>query len=307
VGLALGVWVTVPAALLVLALSRVLPEPRPQSQGPLDLSGALLLTTGTVLVLLGLTSVPQGGWASGSAVVSGGLGIAALAGFLLVERRHAAPLVPLAVVLRRKVLVPNAAVTLESMVGMGWLYLLSLYFQQTMGLGPLETGLLFVPMTLASVVGAVGAGWAAPRWGVRLTAAAGLTLAGVGLLLMVLGVGGDVTVTVVVGMVVGETGFMLANVPLTLAGTAAVEEQDAGLAAGVLNTSMQLGGACGLAVVAVVAATLSGTAATLSTRAIESGLMLCLVAFCLPAVALSLAIVDRDYLLPERLPARASR
>jgi hypothetical protein len=99
---------------------------------------------------------------------------------------------------------------------------------------------------------------------------------------------------------------MLANVPLTLAGTAAVDEQDAGLAAGVLNTSMQLGGACGLAVVAVVAATVSGTAETLSTHAIEMGLLLCLVAFCLPAVALALAILDRDYQLPERQPAHAS-
>jgi EmrB/QacA subfamily drug resistance transporter len=300
-------WVNVPAALLVLALSRVLPEPPTHGRGaPLDLFGALLLTTGTVLVLLGLTSVPQGGGASGSAVVIGGLGLAALAGFVVVERRHAAPLVPLAVVLRRKVLVPNAAVTLESMVGMGWLYLLSLYFQQTRGLGPLETGLLFVPMTLASVVGAVSAGWASPRWGLRWTATAGLTLVGLGLLVMVLGVARDDTATIVVGMVAGETGFMLANVPLTLAGTAAVDEQDAGLAAGVLNTSMQLGGACGLAVVAVVAATVSGTAETLSTHAIEMGLLLCLVAFCLPAVALALAILDRDYQLPERQPAHAS-
>jgi hypothetical protein len=93
---------------------------------------------------------------------------------------------------------------------------------------------------------------------------------------------------------------MLANVPLILAGTAAVEEQDAGLAAGTLNTSMQLGGACGLAVVAVVAAWVSGTAPVLSERAIELGLVLCLVAFCLPAIAATLALRDRDYRLPAR-------
>jgi hypothetical protein len=135
---------------------------------------------------------------------------------------------------------------------------------------------------------------------VRLTATTGLGLVGSGLAVMLVGVRSDQTLTVVLGMVVGETGFMLANVPLTLAGTAAVEAQDAGLAAGALNTSMQLGGACGLALVAVVAASTTNTAAALSQRAIELGLVLCLVAFCLPALAVALVLRNPDYLLPDR-------
>jgi hypothetical protein len=108
---------------------------------------------------------------------------------------------------------------------------------------------------------------------------------------MALGVAAGRPVAVVVGMVVGETGFMLANVPLTMAGTSAVEERDAGLAAGALNTSMQLGGACGLAAVAVVVATVSGSG-LVSADAVSVGLVVCLVAFCLPALAATLGVPD---------------
>jgi MFS family permease len=143
------------------------------------------------------------------------------------------------------------------MVGIAWLYVLTLYFQEVLGHSALTAGLLFIPMTLASVVAAPVAGRLVTRVGVRTTASSGLSLVAVGLLLMTpMSVGGGL-VFVLCGMVIGEGGFMLSNVPLTIVGSGSAGEDERGLAAGLLNTSMQLGSAWGLGVVATVVAAAS--------------------------------------------------
>ena len=115
----------------------------------------------------------------------------------------------------------------------------------------------FIAMTLASVVAAPLAGRLATKLGVRTTAALGLALVAVGLLLMTpMSVGGGL-LFVLLGMVIGEGGFMLSNVPLTIVGSGSAGEEERGLAAGLLNTSMQLGSAWGLGVVATVVAAAS--------------------------------------------------
>jgi MFS family permease len=152
----------------------------------------------------------------------------------------------------RAVVAPNAAIFLQSMVGIAWLYVLTLYFQEVLGHGPLAAGLLFSPMTLASVVAAPVAGRLATRLGVRMTASSGLALLAVGLLLMTLMSESGPILIVLSGMVVGEMGFMLSNVSLTIAGSGGTSER--GLAAGLLNTSIQLGNAWGLGVVATLVA-----------------------------------------------------
>jgi len=154
----------------------------------------------------------------------------------------------------RAVVAPNAAIALQSMVGIAWLYVLTFHFQEVLGHGPLTAGLLFLPMTLTSVVAAPTAGRLATKLGVRTTAALGLLLLAAGLLLMSRMPSDGGLVLVFCGMVVGETGFMLSNVPLTIAGAEGTGEDERGLAAGLLNTSIQLGNAWGLGVVATVAA-----------------------------------------------------
>jgi EmrB/QacA subfamily drug resistance transporter len=282
--------VNVPVAvLMLLASGSLLPESRNHT-GPhrVDVLGAVTVTGGLVLVIYAMTSVPERGWASVSTVVTGLAGIALLAAFLAVEARHSAPLVPLGAVRSKVVLVPNAAIALQSMIGIAWLYLLSLYFQDVLHHGPLLTGLLFAPMTVASVIASPVAGRLAARVGVQATATTGLLLVGGGLVAMAAGVTAAGTVgLVLVGMVVGEAGFMLSSVSLTLAGTSGMDDDRSGLAAGLLNTSMQLGSGWGLGIVAVVvAATLSGGSSADETyaRALRWGLVTCL-GFCAAAVA----------------------
>ena len=249
-------FVNVPVALAaLLAAPAALPESRNErAPRSLDLVGALSATSGLASLIYAVSEVPQGGWTSTATLGFGALGVLLLAFFVVAERRSLAPLVPLGVLGERAVVVPNAAIFLQSMVGIAWLYVLTLHFQEVLGHGPLTAGLLFTPMTLVSVVAAPVAGRLATRLGVRTTASSGLVLVAAGLLLMMPMSAGGGLVFVLCGMVVGEIGFMLSNVPLTIAGSGGAGAGELGLSAGLLNTSIQLGNAWGLGVVASVIA-----------------------------------------------------
>jgi len=150
---------------------------------------------------------------------------------------------------------------------------MTLYFQEVLGYGPLAAGLLFLPMALASVAAAAVAGRLTTRLGTGKTAALGLGGVVAGLLL-VMGVsreGG--LLAVLAGTVVGEAGFMFSNVSLTIAGTGATGEDGRGLAAGLLKTSVQLGNAWGLGVVATLVAATAGPGAP--AGGLGAGLLAC--------------------------------
>src|ERR687898_3305474 len=249
-------FVNVPVALAaLLPAPAVLPESR-HERAPcsLDLAGALTATSGLGLLIYAISEVPEKGWMSTATLGFGTLGTLFMACFVVAERRSSAPLVPLGVLRKPAVVVPNAAIFLQSMVGIAWLYVLTLYLQEVLGHSALTAGLLFIPMTLASVVAAPLAGRLVTKVGVRTTAAWGLVLVAVGLLLMTpMSVSGGLAF-VLLGMVIGVGGFMLSNVPLSIVGSGGAGEDERGLAAGLLNTSIQLGSAWGLGVVATVVA-----------------------------------------------------
>jgi EmrB/QacA subfamily drug resistance transporter len=249
-------FVNVPVALAALVPSpAALPESRNErAPRSLNLAGALTATSGLGMLIYAISEVPENGWFSTATLLFGTLGMLFMACFVVAERRSSAPLVPLGVLKKPAVVVPNAAIFLQSMVGIAWLYVLTLYLQEVLGHSALTAGLLFIPMTFASVVAAPLAGRLVTRVGVRTTAAWGLALVAVGLLLMTpMSLGGGL-IFVLLGMVIGEGGFMLSNVPLTIVGSGSAGEDERGLAAGLLNTSMQLGNAWGLGVVATVVA-----------------------------------------------------
>jgi MFS family permease len=247
-------FVNVPVALVaLLAVPAVVPESRDESAARiLDLPGALSITGGVTALIYGLTQSTTQGWTS-PATVGALLGGVALIGlFATVERRSASPLIPGWVLRKGAALISNVAIGLKSTIGIAVLYVLTLYFQDVLGRTPLETGVLFVPMTAASVIAATVAGRLVTRWRVRVTALTGLALLSAGLLLMSqMSVAGGIAV-VLAGMIVGEIGFMTAEVPLTVASATGLGEQQRGLAAGLLNTSLQLGNAIGLGVIATV-------------------------------------------------------
>src|SRR3712207_3021462 len=279
-------FVNVPVALVaLLAAPATIPESRsPAVPRSLDLPGALAATMGLAATIYAVSEVPQKGWISPTTLGFAALGLSLVALFLGIERRARAPLVPPAVFRKGALTVPNAAIFLQSTVGVAWLYALTLYFQEVLGYGPLAAGLLFLPMALASAAAAPLAGLLATRLGTGRTAALG-TAGIVGGLLLMTAVSGEGTLPVVLaGTVVGEAGFMLSSVSLTIAGSGQGDER--GLAAGLLNTSIQLGNAWGLAVVATLAAAATGPLA----EGLRVGLLTCaaLAVAALPLVLLGL-------------------
>jgi hypothetical protein len=142
--------------IMILPAHRILSESRdPDSPRSIDAGGAVAVTTAMVLLIFAITSAPRQGWLAPATYVPGVLGITALILFIMIERRHPAPLVPPAVVANAAVLALNGAIALQSMVGVAWLYLLTFYFQDLHGMNPLISGLWFALMTAASVAGAM--------------------------------------------------------------------------------------------------------------------------------------------------------
>jgi EmrB/QacA subfamily drug resistance transporter len=299
-------FVNVPVALAALVPApAALPESRNErAPRSLDLAGALTATSGLGMLIYAISEVPENGWFSTATLSFGTLGTLLMACFVVAERLSSAPLVPLGVLKKPAVVVPNAAIFLQSMVGIAWLYVLTLYLQEVLGHGALTAGLLFIPMTLAAVVAAPLAGRFVTRFGVRTTASLGLGLVAVGLLLMTsMSLGGGL-VFVLLGMVIGEGGFMLSNVPLTIVGSGSTGEDERGLAAGILNTSMQLGNAWGLGVVATVVAAASaalGGEAAGDAEALVGGLRWGLYA-CVGFAVLALPVVLTG--LPRSVPSK---
>jgi Na+/melibiose symporter-like transporter len=171
--------------------------------------------------------------------------------------------VPLSIFRVRTIRAANVAMFLLAAGIFAMFYFNSLYMQRVLGYSPLEAGLGSLPFTLGIMVGAGLAQGLVARIGAREAALIGVVLAVVGLLLF-LRVEPDSTYVsgLLPAIIVVSVGMGLAFVPVTLIATAGVGEQTAGLASGLFNTSQQIGGALGLAVLATLAA--SATSGTLS-------------------------------------------
>jgi EmrB/QacA subfamily drug resistance transporter len=259
---------------------------------PLDLPGAITVTAALAALLYALTEAKAAGW--NAAVTLGPLtvGVALLGVFVAVEHRAQAPLVPLATFRVRPVTVANAALALESATT-AYAFVLTLYFQQVLGLSPLATGLCFLPLAIAAAVAAPVAGRLIDTLGgPRVTLLQAMTVQLAGLLLMALSLAGRGLASVIAGTVVWATGKVVADVAGTITATSGLGQDRKGLAAGLLSTAQQLGAAGGLGVVAAVVAArtdaLGGTAtgSPAPVDALRWGLLAGVV-----FVALALAIV----------------
>lgn len=268
--------VVLPVVAAVLVGSRRLAEAAPaEGRRRLDVAGAVAVTLGVGSLIYALSAVPQRGWASPEVLGAGLVGLVLLGAFPAIEGRASAPLIPRALAADGRLLAAYGAIGLQSLVGISWLFLLAAYFQDLHGHGPLVSGLLFTPMTLAGLLSAVLAGSLVHRFGARRVGVLGMAVVATGVLVMVLAAGSGGTTVMVVGSVVGEAGFLLSNVALTVAGTDHPDAEVEGLLAGVLNTAIQLGTAVGLGIVATVTAALLARGLA---DALRAGFLVCLAA-----------------------------
>jgi EmrB/QacA subfamily drug resistance transporter len=254
-------FINLPLGLAALALSPLLLR---ESRAALtrrsyDPAGALTSTGALVLLVYAVVEAPEVGWGSLQTIgLVAGSGVL-LAGFALVESRHRAPLVPLRLFRSRTLVGANAVMLLVGAVAVGVPFVLTLYAQQVLGYSAVEFGVGSVVLAVAVAVGAIVAQTAVLRVGFRPVATAGMALMGGGsLLLTQVSVGGSYLGDIFFGLLVCGPGVGLAFVTATVAALAGVAEQEAGLASGLSNTALQVGGALGVAIATTVAVSTSG-------------------------------------------------
>jgi hypothetical protein len=222
----------------------------------LDLAGAVLVTAGLSVLVYGIVSTDTHPWGSARTISILTLGVALLGAFVIIEARLTShPLLPLGVFRRRSLTAANGVAIAVGASLFGMFFFLSLYLQQINGYSPLRAGLAFLPMGLATLGAALSAARLVARLGARRQLVIGLLVAAGGALwLMQLAPGDAYWTSVFLPELLAGIGFGLSFVPMTLGATAGVPPSQAGLAAGLLATTRQVGGAIGLAATATAAA-----------------------------------------------------
>jgi EmrB/QacA subfamily drug resistance transporter len=241
---------------IVLAALRLVPDSRvAAARRHFDLAGAISVTGGLVVLVFAIVRAQDWGWLSGRTLGLAAVALALLVGFVAIERRSPAPLVRLELFRMRSLSTANGVFLIVFGGLFGMFFFATLYLQNILGYTPLQTGLAFLPVTAGIIIGATLAQQLIPRLGVRPVVLSGLALAtaGLGLLAATTKVGGDY-LGVLGGLLSMAIGMGLTFVPITLVATTGVADDDAGLASGIFNTSQQVGGALGLAILSTLAA-----------------------------------------------------
>ncbi|MGC5343328.1 MFS transporter [Streptomyces sp. DT171] len=222
----------------------------------LDPGGALLVTAGMTVLVLGLVRTATHPW--GSAATLGTLGAAALLliAFAVVESRVRSPLLRLGLLRGRPVFAANLFCLLLSSGQFASFYFVSLFMQQSLGYGPTATGAAFLPFCVGVVAGSLLATRAVAVLGVRRLLATGGALAALGIALFAATAraDGSFLYSVLGPSLVASVGVGMCFVPLGTAATTDVAVAETGMASGLLNTSRQIGGSLGLAILVTVAA-----------------------------------------------------
>jgi MFS family permease len=301
-------FVNLPLGIATALLSRRLVEDRPGigfGEGA-DLIGAVLITTGLMLGVYTILEVSENGWGSTTTLVLGAVSLALETAFLVRQARIENPLMPLRLFRSRNVSGANALQMLLVAGMFGMFFLGALYMQQILGYDPLEVGLAFLPATL--VMGTLSLGYSEKlimRFGPRRMLIPGMVLVGLALLLFArTPVDGDYLADILAPMLLIGVGIGISFPSLMTLAMSGATPEDAGLASGVVNTSAQVGGAIGLAVLATLAAERTDTLEAAGTgvdAALNSGFHLAFVVGAgLVGVALAIAIfVLRSEPLPD--------
>jgi EmrB/QacA subfamily drug resistance transporter len=249
-------FVNVPIGLATIAAAyRLVPESRAEGHvRHFDVAGAITVTSGLIVLVYAIVKSIDWGWGSASTLGLLGVSAALLTAFVAIERRSHAPLVRLDLFRLRSLATANGVMLLVVSGMFAMFFFCTLYLQNVLGYSALETGVAFLPISVGIVIGSVAAQQLISRLGTKTVLVTGLTLAASGLALLAATTQVDGTyLSLLAGFTALAIGMGLTFVPLTLVGTTNVAARDAGLASGVFNTSQQIGGALGLAVLSTFA------------------------------------------------------
>ena len=253
--------VNVPIALLAAFFAfRVVHESQESGSTKYDVPGALLSTAGLVSLVYGFTKAESDGWSSGSTLIFLSVAVVLLVAFVLVESRSSHPLLPLRVISERN---RGGSYLTSLLIGAGLFAMfvfLSYYMQQVLGFSALKTGFAFLPFAIGLVLAAGGSASLVPKLGPRIPMTLGLALSAGGMAwLTQIGVHTSFLTHVMPQEILMSVGLGLAFPALSSTALINVQNRDSGVASALVNTTQQVGGSLGTALLNTVAATIAAS------------------------------------------------
>ena len=251
-------WVNVPVSLIAFALApRLIAESRASDQArAFDVAGAVTITAALSLLVYAVIDASEAGWGSGKTLGLIALALVLLAAFIAIELRSRKPLVPFSIFRIRTLTGANVVGVLVGASLFSMFFFISLYMQQVLGYSAIHAGLSYLPLAVTISLAAGVASQLVTTLGYKTVLAAGLLFIVAGLLWFSrVSVGGGFTTDILGPSLLAAIGLGFSFVTTTIAAVSGVEEEESGLASGLINTSQQVGGALGLAVLSSLATT----------------------------------------------------
>jgi EmrB/QacA subfamily drug resistance transporter len=250
-------FVNVPIGLAAAALApRTLRESRSEDGATtFDLPGAITVTAGLSLLVYAVVDAVNAGWGSTATLLRLAGAAVLLIAFLVIEMRQRHPLMPFSIFRLRTLRGANIVGLLVGMSLFSMFFFISLYVQNVLHYSPIKTGISYLPLAVGIILSAGAASQLVTRIGFKPTLIAGLLLIAGGLVWFsrVPGTGGSYAADILGPSLLAAFGLGFAFVPVTIAAVTGTTSHEAGLASGLINTSQQVGGALGLAILATVA------------------------------------------------------
>ena len=249
-------WVNVPVALVAFALApRLIAESRSEAETrAFDVAGAITVTAALSLLVYAVIDATNAGWGSVKTLGLIGISLLLFAAFVAIELRAAKPLVPFSIFRLRTLTGANVVGILVGGSLFSMFFFISLYMQQVLGYSAIHAGLSYLPLALTIIFSAAIGSQLVTKLGYKPVLAAGMLFIFAGLLwFSQVSVGGGFLTDILGPSLLAAVGLGFSFVTTTIAAVSGVDEHEAGLASGLINTSQQVGGALGLAVLSTLA------------------------------------------------------
>ncbi len=261
-------WVNVPVALVAFFLApRLIAESRAEGEDrAFDVAGAVTVTAALSILVYAVIDATDKGWGSTRTLGLIGLALALFVAFVAIELRARKPLVPFSIFRIRTLTGANVVGVLVGASLFSMFFFISLYMQQVLGYSAIHAGLSYLPLALTIIATAGIGSQLVTKFGYKPVLAMGLLFIFAGLLWFSrISVGGGFTTDILGPSLLAAAGLGFSFVTTTIAAVSGVEEHEAGLASGLINTSQQVGGALGLAVLSTIATSHSEDAVAAGT------------------------------------------
>jgi EmrB/QacA subfamily drug resistance transporter len=277
-------------ALLVTPL--LLEESRDARVNSFDFPGAILVTGGLSSLVYAITQTSQKGWLSAETISVAAGAIALLIGFVAWELRHPEPLMRFAILRTKTVSGANVAGFILGTALFSMFLMLTLYMQNLLGFSPMKTGVAYLAVAGTAIIWSAVAAQLVTRLGVKPVLVTGMSMLTLGLLFFTqISVDGSYTADLLPGFLLLGIGIGFSFVPISIAALAGIQASEAGLASGLINTSQQIGGALGIAMLSAIANSRTNDAIASGTAVPDALVHGFTTAFAIGAVVAALGVV----------------